>query len=49
MDWEVMDRLHEKGFISNPKTKSRSIALTKQGIERSKELFTKNFVVSETL
>lgn len=46
MDWKVMDRLHEKGFISNPKSKVRSVGLTKEGAERSKELFTKNFVNS---
>ena len=38
-DWETMNRLHEKGFISNPKTKSLSVALTDEGYARSRELF----------
>ena len=42
-DWEVMNRLHEKGYIDNPRTKSRSIALTEEGKKRSEELFRRNF------
>jgi hypothetical protein len=38
-----MDRLHEKGYISNPKTKALSVALTREGVELSKELFFKHF------
>ena len=25
MDWEVMSRLHEKGYIGNPKSKAKSV------------------------
>jgi hypothetical protein len=42
-DWEVMDRLHQKGFIGNPKSKVRSVDLTKEGQLRSEELFKKQF------
>ena len=30
MDWDVMNRLHEKGYIGNPKSKSKakSVSLT---------------------
>jgi hypothetical protein len=38
-DWEVLNRLHEKGFISNPKSKSRSVDLTNEGQKTSEELF----------
>jgi len=38
-DFEVMDRLHEKGYIHDPQGKSRSVALTEEGLARSKELF----------
>jgi hypothetical protein len=24
-DWDVLDRLHEKGYISNPKSTARSV------------------------
>jgi len=43
MDWDCMDRLHEKGYISNPKTRSLSVALTKEGAKRSEELYKKHF------
>jgi len=42
-DWEVLDRLHGKGLIGNPKSKSRSVDLTEDGRKRSEELFRKNF------
>lgn len=38
-DWDAMNRLHEKGFISNPIGKAKSIVLTDEGIERSGKLF----------
>ena len=43
MDWGVMNRLHEKGFISDPKNKSKSVGLTEEGVKKSKELFEKYF------
>jgi hypothetical protein len=30
-DWRVMDSLHEKGYISNPATKAKSVAFTEEG------------------
>jgi hypothetical protein len=42
-DWDAMDRLYEKGFISDPKSKAKSVILTETGMERSKELFEKLF------
>jgi hypothetical protein len=42
-DWEVMDRLHERGFISNPKTKARSIVLTDEGLARAQQLLAELF------
>jgi hypothetical protein len=38
-DWETMNRLHEKGYISNPKSKARSVALSEEGYARARELF----------
>ena len=43
MDWEVSDRLHEKGYIGNPKGKTKSVVLTEEGVERSEKLFEKYF------
>ena len=42
-DWEALDRLHAKGLIDNPKSKSRSVALTEEGRQRSSELFGRHF------
>jgi len=42
-DWETMNRLHEKGYISNPKSKSKSVVLTEEGYSRAKELFERLF------
>lgn len=47
-DWTVMNRLHEKGYISDPKTKSKSVVLTPEGARRSEELFQKIFMPGET-
>lgn len=44
-DWEVMNSLHEKGYISNPATKAKSVTLTEEGAKFSKELFEKLFAV----
>jgi hypothetical protein len=47
MDWGAMDRLHENGYISNPKGKAKSVILTEEGEKRSEELFAKHFGISE--
>lgn len=38
-DWEVMSRLHEKGFIHDPVNKVKSVLLTEEGAARSERLF----------
>jgi len=42
-DFEVMDRLHQKGFIDNPVGKTKSVMLTDEGLKRSEELFRELF------
>jgi len=37
--------LHEKGYISNPATKAKSVALTEEGAKLSQELFEKRFTM----
>jgi hypothetical protein len=41
--WEVLDRLHRKGYISDPATKAKSVILTEDGAKRSQDLFEKYF------
>ena len=42
-DWDTMDRLHEQGWISDPKCKAKSVMLTEEGYRESQELFKKLF------
>jgi len=45
IDWDIMDRLYEKGYIFDPKNKAKSVSVTAEGEEKSKELFNKLFCV----
>ncbi len=38
-NWEVLDRLFQKGFITDPKTKAKSVIFTEKGIGESQRLF----------
>lgn len=38
-DWEAMNRLHEKGMISDPVGKAKSVVFTEEGQNRSEDLF----------
>ena len=42
-DWDAMDRLHTQGFISDPKSKAKSVALSDEGARRAEELFRRYF------
>ena len=42
-DWETMERLHSKDFISDPRGKQKSVALSAEGEQPSRELFAKYF------
>jgi hypothetical protein len=45
-DWGTMDRLFEKGYISDPQSKAKSVVFTEEGLARSKELFERLFGTS---
>lgn len=38
-DWGILNRLHEKGFITDPKSKAKSVIFTETGLEESQRLF----------
>ena len=42
-DWDVLDRLHARGWISSPATKAKSIVMSDDGRKRSEELFNRYF------
>jgi hypothetical protein len=46
-DWDVMDRLYQKGFIQDPKNKNKSVVLTEEGLQRSEALFRTLFQTEE--
>ena len=41
--WEVLDRLHESGYIDDPRSTAKSVRLTDEGAKHSKLLFEKYF------
>jgi hypothetical protein len=47
LDWEAMDRLYKKGYISDPRGRSPTIVLSEAGAKLSKELFFKHFGAEE--
>ena len=42
-DWDVLRRLHEEGFITDPRSKAKSVIFTEEGIEASQQLFQEFF------
>jgi hypothetical protein len=44
--WEITDRTFEKGWISDPKRKAKSVWLTDEGARLSEELFQKYFALA---
>ena len=39
IDWEVLARLHEKGFIQNPVGKQKSVVFTEEGLREGAQRF----------
>lgn len=42
-DWGVMDRLHEQGFISDPRGKAKSVVFTNEGLLKAEKLLEELF------
>jgi hypothetical protein len=42
-DWDALNRLHEKGLISDPTSKAKSVVLSEEGARLSEELFVRFF------
>jgi hypothetical protein len=43
-DWDTMNRLYEKGLITNPVSKAKSVGMTEEGLKKSESLFKKFFM-----
>jgi hypothetical protein len=42
-DWETLRRLHEKGYITDPVGKAKSVLFTEEGLRESERLFLELF------
>jgi hypothetical protein len=42
-DWDAMHRLHEQGYITDPRGKAISVVFTEEGLERAKRLLEELF------
>jgi len=42
-DWDAMNRLHDKGFISDPRGKAKSVVFTEEGLVEAQQLLEKLF------
>jgi len=42
-EWCTLARLNEKGWISDPETKAKSVVMTEEGFKKAEELFNKHF------
>ena len=43
LDWNLMDLLFEKGWITDPKSKAKSVVLTEEGERLAREFLRKHF------
>jgi len=44
-DWDALNRLHEQGFISNPRGKAKSVVFTEEGLVEARRLLKELFSV----
>jgi hypothetical protein len=42
-DWEAMNRLHERGYITDPRTRAQSVVFTDEGLSRAERLLAELF------
>ena len=45
--WHLTDRLHEKGYISDPKNKAKSLRLTPEGQAHAQRILRERFANKE--
>jgi len=42
-DWDTLSRLHEKGYITDPVSKAKSVLFTEEGLRESERLLNAMF------
>lgn len=48
LDWDLLDVLHEKDWIYDPKGKAKSVALTEEGARLAEEFFRRHFIAGRS-
>lgn len=43
LDWDLLDLLHQKGWIGDPKSKAKSVVLTEEGEQVAESFLMKHF------
>ena len=46
-DWDVLNRLYEKGFICDPVNKTKSVVFTEAVLRESERLFRQHFAIPD--
>jgi hypothetical protein len=46
-DWDALSRLHEKGYISDPVGKAKSVVFSEEGLRESERLFHEMFSATQ--
>ncbi|WP_255215317.1 DUF6429 family protein, partial [Paraburkholderia youngii] len=46
-DWDVLNRLYERGFVEDPVNRTKSVIFTEEGLRESERLFKQHFVIPE--
>jgi hypothetical protein len=46
LDWDVTNRLYEKGYICDPVGKAKSVVFTESGLNQAEHMFKKLFAKS---
>jgi len=47
MDWEALDRLHQRGLIYDPVNKAKSVVFSAEGLREAERLFRERFVLPD--
>lgn len=48
-DWDTLNRLHAKGYISDPVGKAKSVAMSEEGFLKARELCERHFTGNTTV
>ena len=43
LDWAILNRLHERGWISNPRSKAKSVVMSEEAIQVANRILRERF------